>query len=66
MSAGAAVGIDDDFASGESAITVGSADFKEACWVEVDGDVVGPPVGTEDGFEDVFDAELFEFGLSCG
>ncbi len=66
MSAGAAVGIDDDFASGESAVAVGSADFKEAGGIEMDGNIFGPPLGAEDGLEDVFDSELFEFCLSFG
>jgi len=57
VSASSAVGVDDDFASGESAVAVGTAEFEFAGGVDMDGDVVVPPFA-EDGFDDV----LFDLG----
>ena len=58
MCAAAAVGVDDDFAPGESGVAVGAADEESAGGVDVEHDVVVPPlfVGREDhGLDDLFD-----------
>lgn len=51
----AAVSIDDDLASCESAIAHGAADNKASCGVDVIEDLGGEQVGGDDFFDDFFD-----------
>jgi len=55
MSAHAAVGIDDDFASGESAVANGAADDEFAGGVDVVVDFSVDVFFGEDGFDDFVD-----------
>src|SRR5690606_21687510 len=58
-----AVGVDDDLASGQAAVAVGAADFEAAGRVDVDDDVIVPPLLAEGGLDDVLEDLPAEFLL---
>ena len=56
------VGVHDDLASSEAAIAVRSADFKLTSWVDVDGDLIVPPLAKH-WLDDVLDDFCLELLL---
>ncbi len=62
MTAHAAVGVDDDLSSGETAVTLGTADDEEAGGVDVILGFLGEKFAGDDGFDQLFLEDLADLG----